>query len=129
MQLRAGLTTSEVDAIIAKGHECEAGECSIDAVDGLVHELMDQQKVLSERVAELENMITSLEIMNGSDKREVDEVRETVRAIFRIFQMSGKGSGNDYPALSKPTGYPGEVASVVPDPTSPGYPVGFERAG
>ena len=39
----------------------------------------------------------------------LDEVRETVRAIFRVFQLGDKASGNDYPALTKPTGYSGEV--------------------
>ena len=70
---------------------------------------MEQQHSLNERVTEIENMIKSLEILNGSDDRKVDEVRETVRAIFRVFQMSAKGSGNDYPALTKPTGFSGDV--------------------
>jgi hypothetical protein len=98
-----------------KGHECEQGECSISDVDMLIGELMEQQHILSERVLEVENMVKSLEILNGSDEREVDEVRETVRAIFRVFAMSDKSSGNDYPALSKPTGYSGEVGSGPTD--------------
>ena len=51
----------------------------------------------------------SLEKINSQDDREVDQVRETVRAIYRVFQLGDKASGNDYPALSKPTGWSGEV--------------------
>ena len=54
-------------------------------------------------------MISSLEKVNSQDGREVDEVRETLRAIFRVFQLGDKASGNDYPALSKPTGWTGEI--------------------
>jgi hypothetical protein len=54
-------------------------------------------------------MSSGLVIVNAKDNRKTDEVRETVRAIFRIFQLGSKASGNDYPSLSKPTGYSGEV--------------------
>ena len=81
----------------------------------LIGELMEHQHNLSERLTEINNMITSLEVLNDSDNRKVDQVRETVRAIFRVFQMSAKSSGNDYPALSKPTGYSGEVGSGPTD--------------
>ena len=76
---------------------------------------MEQQHILSQRVKEVDNMIKSLEVLNGSDERETDEVRETVRAIFRVFQMSARGSGNDYPALTKPTGYSGDVGDGPTD--------------
>mmetsp|Transcript_26950 Transcript_26950/g.30831 ORF Transcript_26950/g.30831 Transcript_26950/m.30831 type:complete len:147 (+) Transcript_26950:226-666(+) len=114
-QLKAGLTAQELEAVIMKGRECEKGECSIGDVDMLLAELMEQQHLLSDRVKELDNMIKSLEVLNTADGREVDEVRETVRAIFRIFQMGAQGSGNDYPTLSKPTGYSGEVGSGPTD--------------
>jgi hypothetical protein len=54
-------------------------------------------------------MIENLETMNTKDDRKVDEVRETVRALFRVFQLGDKSSGNNYPSLSKPTGWSGEV--------------------
>ena len=98
-----------------KGHECEKGECAVSDVDMLVGELMEQQHILSERVTEVGNMIKSLETLNGADDRQVDEVRETVRALFRVFAMSDKSSGNDYPSLTKPTGYSGEVGSGPTD--------------
>ncbi len=100
---------------MSKGHACEAGECSVDDVDNLLGTLIEQQHILNERLTELDNMIKSLEVLNGSDNRKVDEVRETVRALFRVFQMSAKASGNDYPSLSRPTGYSGEVGSGPTD--------------
>jgi hypothetical protein len=99
-----------------KGRECEQGECSVSDVDMLIGELLEHQHILSERVTEVDNMVKSLEVLNDAgSSRQVDEVRETVRAIFRVFQMSAKGSGNDYPSLSKPTGYSGEVGSGPTD--------------
>lgn len=109
------MTAEELEAIITKGRECEAGECTVSDVDILIGELMEQQHILSQRVKEVDNMIKSLEVLNGSDERETDEVRETVRAIFRVFQMSARGSGNDYPALTKPTGYSGDVGDGPTD--------------
>lgn len=49
-------------------------------------------------------MIKSLKVVNSQDVRKVDKVRETVRALFRVFQP-------DYPSLSKPSGYSGELKS------------------
>merc|ERR1712232_606407 len=40
-----------------------------------------------------------------------DEIRETVRALYRVFQLGDEASGNDYPALSRPTGWSGEVGN------------------
>ena len=114
-QIKAGLTSEELETIIMKGRECEQGECSVSDVDMLIGDLLEQQHILSERVAEVDNMVKSLEVMNDASDREVDEVRETVRAIFRVFQMSAQGSGNDYPALSKPTGYSGDVGNGPTD--------------
>ena len=89
--------------------DCYEGECSIDEVDDLIGALQSQQKELSVRLDDIRSMIKSLEIINGKDERAVDEVRETVRAIYRVFQMGDKASGNDYPSLSKPMGYSGDV--------------------
>ena len=93
-------------------NECLESECSLDEVDGLIDALKTQQRELQKRVDDVASMISSLEkVNNAGSGREVDEVRETVRAIFRIFQLGDKASGNDYPALTKPTGWSGEVGS------------------
>jgi len=89
--------------------ECAEGDCSIDAVSDLVDVLKTQQKELYERVEKVRAMIKTLEEVNSGDGRSVDEVRETVRAIYRIFQLGDKASGNDYPKLQRPTGYSGDV--------------------
>ena len=104
-----------MDTIISKGHHCEKGECSIDDVSDLIDQLQEQQHLLYERINEMNVMVTSLENLNEDDSRNVDEVRETVRAIFRLFAMSDKASGNDYPALTKPTGFSGEVGDGPTD--------------
>mmetsp|Transcript_53813 Transcript_53813/g.161047 ORF Transcript_53813/g.161047 Transcript_53813/m.161047 type:complete len:122 (-) Transcript_53813:194-559(-) len=103
------MSSEELDGLMSNGKECEEGECSIDDVGDLIGELLEQQTQLYNRVQELKDMIKSLEALNEDDSRDVDEVKETVRAIVRIFQMGASASGNDYPALSRPTGYSGEV--------------------
>ena len=109
------LTMEEIDAILQKGNNCEEGECTVAEVDDLIQELQDQQHQLYERIKNVDKMVKSLEVMNMAEDREVDEVRETVRAVFRLFAMSDKASGNDLHPLSKPTGYSGEVGSGPTD--------------
>lgn len=99
----------DVESLLTKAEDCAEGECSIDEVEDLLAVLKSQQKELQSRVETLKETIISLENVNKKDERKVDEVRETVRAIFRIFQMGDKASGNNYPKLSKPMGWSGEV--------------------
>jgi len=103
------LTEEETTEIMQKSIDCAEGECSIEDVENLLNDLKEQQKVLTARLEEVTQMIESLGSVNKHEKREVDEVRETVRAIARLFLMGDKASGNDYPALSKPTGWSGDV--------------------
>ena len=109
------LSLDDLDSIIAKGHECEKGECSVADVEDLVVELQEKQHTLNENIKQVNKMIHSLEVLNGVDDRKVDQVRETVRAIFRVFAMSDKASGNDLPPLTKPTGFSGEIGDGPPD--------------
>ena len=71
--------------------------------------LKGQQKELYDRIEQIRQMRKTLEEVNRKGGRNVDEVRETVRALYRVFQLGDKASGNDYPSLSKPTGWVGEV--------------------
>ena len=103
------MSQEETDTIITKASDCVEGECSLDEVEDLINVLQSQQKELYDRVEQIREMVKSLEKVNSEDEREVDQVRETVRAIFRVFQLGDKASGNDYPALSRPTGWSGEV--------------------
>ena len=75
----------------------------------MIGSLHVQQKELFDRLEKVKAVIASLEHVNEKDDRNVDQVRETVRAIYRVFQLGDKASGNDYPALSRPTGYSGDV--------------------
>jgi hypothetical protein len=104
------MSASEVDSIIREAEACAAGECALDEVENLITNLQSQQSLLSKRIEEIDGLVKDLEHSNGKDDRPVDEVRETVRAIFRVFALGDKASGNDYPSLSRPMGYSGETA-------------------
>jgi hypothetical protein len=103
------MTPEEAETLMKRAEDCVDSECSVDDVADLIEVLHAQQKELSNRVDTIKKTIKSLEHLNEADDRKVDEVRETVRAIFRVFQLDAKKSDNDYPSLSKPTGYSGEV--------------------
>jgi hypothetical protein len=103
------MTPEETETILKKADSCAEGECSIDDVTELISILKEQQKEIYDRLIDIKASIKSLESVNESDERKVDEVRETVRSLFRIFQLGAKASGNDYPALMKPSGWSGEV--------------------
>ena len=81
------MSVAEVESIMREAESCAEGECALDEVEGLITNLLDQQSLLSKRITEIDLLVKDLETANGSDNRPVDEVRETVRAIFRIFAM------------------------------------------
>lgn len=114
-QLNAVLTPQEIEAVIKRGKSCEDGECSVDDVDGLIAELQEQQHNLNERINKMNNIIETMEVLNASDERETDEVRDTVKAIFRLFSMGAVASGNDYKSTGIATGYSGEVGDGPSD--------------
>lgn len=103
------MTQEETNKLLSYANDCADGECSLDEVQDLIDVLKVQQKELSDRVEEIRSMVKHLEHINTKDTREVDQVRETVRAIYRIFQFGDKASDNDYPKLSRPTGWTGDV--------------------
>lgn len=103
------MSNDESENLMKQATDCYEGECSIDEVSEFIGVLQSQQRELSSRLDDVRKMIKSLEAVNGKDDRETNEVRDTVRAIYRIFQLGDKASGNDYPALTKPTGYTGVV--------------------
>ena len=103
------MTKEETDSILSKASTCADGECSLDEVDDLITLLKGQQKELYDRIEQIRQMRKTLEEVNRKGGRNVDEVRETVRALYRVFQLGDKASGNDYPSLTKPTGWVGEV--------------------
>jgi len=104
------MTATQVESVIAEAESCAHGECAVDEVESLINNLQEQQSLLSKRIEEIDGLVKDLEHVNGRDDRPVDEVRETVRAIFRVFALGDKASGNDYPSLSMPMGYPGDTA-------------------
>jgi len=103
------MTKEEIDTIMNQATECADGECSLDEVTELIEVLKGQSKELSTRIEEIRGMVHKLEDYNSKTNRQTDEIRETVKAIYRIFQLGDKASGNNYPSLSKPSGWSGEV--------------------
>lgn len=103
------MTPGEQDAIVQRAEQCVESECSLDDVNELIATLKSQQTDMFDRVEKIKQTIEALENVNQQEDRPVDEIRETVRALWRVFQLGDKASGNDYPSLSKPTGYSGEV--------------------
>jgi hypothetical protein len=103
------MTQEETDKMFHHATTCVEGECNVDEVDALIDELKAQQKELSSRLNSVNEMIIKLGAQNTQEERKTDEVRDTVRAIFRVFQLGDKASGNDYPALKRATGWTGDV--------------------
>lgn len=104
------MTPTENEAILKQATDCSEGECSLDEVEDLIMVLQAQQKELYERVQKVKGMVENLESLNSKgETRKVDEVRETIRALYRVFQLGDKASGNDYPSLSRATGWSGDV--------------------
>eukprot|EP00978_Attheya_sp_CCMP212_P008475 scaffold19905_cov49-Attheya_sp.AAC.2 len=103
------MTVEEVDMLIKKATSFEKGECSLDEVENLTKELQSQQKMVHDRIDQTNKLIDSLDHVNVQDSREVNEVREAVRAISRSFQLGDKASCNAYPPPSMPMGYSGAV--------------------
>ena len=103
------MSADETEKVMQHATDCAEGECSLDEVEDLINVLKVQQKELYDRIENVKGMVKTLEVMNKSEERKVDEVRETVRALFRVFQFGDKASGNDYPSLSKPMGWTGEI--------------------
>ena len=103
------MSPDETEAVMKHATDCADGECSLDEVQDLIDILKVQQKELSNRVENVKSMIATLETSNAKSDRKTDEVRETIRALYRVFQLGDKASGNDYPSLSKATGWSGDV--------------------
>lgn len=83
------MSSADIDMILADATACAEGECALDDVSALLANLLAQQSLLSGRIDEIDKLVSSLECSNGvgGAERPVDEMRETVRAIFRIFSV------------------------------------------
>ena len=85
------MTPEETETLLARAEDCAASECAVDDVAELVDLLHVQQKELYDRVEKIKSTVKALEKINKAEDRPVDEIRETVRAIFRVFQLGDKG--------------------------------------
>jgi hypothetical protein len=104
------MAPDKMEALISEAVECSEGECSVDDVGDLLHTLKAQQKDLHAKIDDIKGMIKSLEVMNDKKGTNRSEVRETVRAIMRIFSVSPSGENDFRPfAGGIATGFSGEI--------------------
>lgn len=71
--------------------DCAAGECSIDDVSELIHELKDVQVIMEGRLAKIMNMISHLQHINEKEERKTDQVRQFVRDMLQVFNTDKPG--------------------------------------
>ena len=79
------MTEEEITAVLDKAHACVESECSVDDIDSLIAELKDQQKVLSERLEHIMNVVAHLQKVNAQKERKADDVRAIVKDMLRVF--------------------------------------------
>jgi hypothetical protein len=87
------MSQEETANVLKQAQECVDSECDVDNVVDLVDVLQAQQKELSDRVEKIKLTVEALDKVNKQEERPVDEIRETVRALFRVFQLGDKASG------------------------------------
>ena len=107
------MSSAELENLMNSAVDCSEGECSVDQVGDLLELLQVQQKELNGRIQEIGSMIKKLEQTNQHESKR-DEVRETVRAIMRVFAKSD-GHKASVSANINPTGYSGEVGDGPTD--------------
>lgn len=100
------LSEEDTTAIMDKALDCAEGECSIDDVSGLIHDLKEQQKEMNARLEEIMNMVAHLQNLNAKKDRKKDEVRAYVKDLLRVFGSNSKGYG---------TGFSGDIGDGPTD--------------
>lgn len=98
---RVILSDEETESILQSASECAEGECSIDDVSELIHELKEQEQAMQTRLDQIMNMIAHLQHINAKEERKTDEVRSFVKDMLRVFS-------SDKP-LVFPAGFAGDI--------------------
>ena len=79
------MSEEEITAILDKAHDCVESECAVADVNDLIAELKDQQKVLTQRLETIMNVVAHLQHANESEARKTDDVRAIVKDMLRVF--------------------------------------------
>ena len=79
------MSEEEITAILDKAHGCVESECAVADVNDLIAELNDQQKVLTQRLETIMNVVAHLQHANESEARKTDDVRAIVKDMLRVF--------------------------------------------
>jgi len=79
------MSEEEITAILDKAHDCVESECAVADVNDLIAELNDQQKVLTQRLETIMNVVAHLQHANESEARKTDDVRAIVKDMLRVF--------------------------------------------
>merc|ERR1712008_419576 len=80
------MSQEETVQILKHANDCADGECSLDEVSELVAVLQSHQEELKTRVEQVKKITETLEKLSDRGGKP-DEIRETVRALFRVFQL------------------------------------------
>eukprot|EP00565_Helicotheca_tamesis_P006170 CAMPEP_0185723814 /NCGR_PEP_ID=MMETSP1171-20130828/525_1 /TAXON_ID=374046 /ORGANISM="Helicotheca tamensis, Strain CCMP826" /LENGTH=154 /DNA_ID=CAMNT_0028391569 /DNA_START=79 /DNA_END=543 /DNA_ORIENTATION=+ len=95
------MTEEETEAILKSAHDCHEGECTVDEIAGLIDDLEEQKKVLSERLEAIMNMVSQLQKANTDKQRKTEDVRAYVKDLLRVFSM-------EHPIVM-PSGFSGDI--------------------
>jgi len=85
------MSEEEITAILDKAHGCVESECAVSDVNDLIAELKDQQKVLTQRLETIMNVVAHLQHANESEARKTDDVRAIVKDMLRVFTTQVRG--------------------------------------
>lgn len=88
---RVLLSEEETESIFKTATDCAEGECSVDDVGSLIAELKGQQTEMTVRLNKIMKMVADLENINEQDERKVDEVRQYVQDLLRVFGPNSRG--------------------------------------
>ena len=112
MQLRTEKQLSEVDymCIMNVANLCKDEEfgCDVDQVDAVRQQLIDQATICKQRLDEIDALFEEMHVENTKPEkvRDVDQLKETVRSIARLFMFDN--SDNNYPDTGLAVGFSGE---------------------
>mmetsp|Transcript_26385 Transcript_26385/g.40851 ORF Transcript_26385/g.40851 Transcript_26385/m.40851 type:complete len:163 (-) Transcript_26385:268-756(-) len=112
LQLHSRKQLNEVDymCIMNVANLCKEDSfgCDLDQIEAIRQQLIDQVTIYKARLDEIDALFDEMYAENAKpkQKRNVNQLRETVRAIARLFMFDN--SDNDYPDTGVAIGFSGD---------------------
>eukprot|EP00588_Corethron_pennatum_P027514 CAMPEP_0194317406 /NCGR_PEP_ID=MMETSP0171-20130528/14145_1 /TAXON_ID=218684 /ORGANISM="Corethron pennatum, Strain L29A3" /LENGTH=163 /DNA_ID=CAMNT_0039073977 /DNA_START=51 /DNA_END=542 /DNA_ORIENTATION=+ len=101
------MADEEADALISSAMECAESECSVEDIDNFVGDLKSQAKILNERLAKINAIVTSLEGGNVADERDIPYLKSLLGDLATAV-FDTKGSHDPNGPKTPPMGYSGD---------------------